>query len=140
MIENPGNPRFPHQLKVYRPVKDGNGNYVLDSNGDATYSLVELSIVALSDGWMMRDSNGSPIIGSVSTTIACGYRTNTRNLAEMGDVVVYNITLHTPPFTTPLYFDDILEITDYERAFRAKCVKKMTFNWGTDIWYDEIRN
>ena len=43
-------------------------------------------------------------------------------------------------FTTPLYFDDILEVTDYERTFRAKMVKKVTFNWGTDIWYDEIRN
>lgn len=140
MIENPGNPRFPHRLKVYRPDKDGNGKYILDENGNPTYSLVELSIVAMSDGWMMRNSEGAPIVEKMATSISCGYRTNTRNLAEMGDVVVYNVTLHCPPFLTPLYFDDILEITDYERTFRAKMVKKVTFNWGTDIWYDEIRN
>ena len=140
MIENPNNPRFPHTLKVYRPKKDGNGDFDLDASGNPTYELVTLSIVAMNDGWAMRDSNGQLIIEKTDTQISCGYRTNTRNLAEMGDVVVYNVTLHCPPFTTPLYFDDILEITDYERTFRAKMVKKVTFNWGTDIWYDEIKN
>ena len=140
MIENPNNPRFPFTLKVYRPRKDANGEFDLDASGKPTFDLVTLDIVAMNDGWAMRNSDGSLIIEKQATEIKCGYRTNTRNLAEMGDVVVYNITLHTPPFTTPLYFDDILEVTDYERTFRAKMVKKVTFNWGTDIWYDEIRN
>lgn len=134
------NPRFPHTLTVYRAKRDSSGNIVLDVNGDPTYEVLPLDKVALSDGYMMRTSEGVPIIESQVNSIACGYRTNTRNTSEYGDVVVYNVTLHTPPFTTPLLFDDILEITDYERTYRAKMVKKMTFNWGTDIWFDEVRN
>lgn len=139
-MDSAKNPRFPHTMTVYRPSVDDDGNFVLDDNGDATYEVVTLDKVAMSDGWMLRDSNGDPIIDESVESIECGYRTNTRNLAEMGDVVVYNVTLHTPPFTTPLYFDDIIEITDYDRTYRAKVVKKVTFNWGTDVWFDEIKN
>lgn len=139
-MDSPHNPRFPFRFKVYRPRKGQDGKYVLDADANPIYDLVELSIVAMNDGRMVRDSEGNPIIEKVVTEHKCGYRTNTRNLAEMGDVVVYNVTLHCPPFTTPLYFEDILEITDYDRTFRAKMVKKATFNWGTDIWFDEIRN
>lgn len=138
-MDSPHNPRFPFTLKVYRPRKV-DGEYVLDSNDNPIYDIVPLSKVAMADGWMVRDANGDPVVGSVVEAIECGYRTNTRNLAEMGDVVVYNVTLHTPPFITPLNFDDRLEITDYDRTFYAKCVKKATFNWGSDIWFDEIKN
>lgn len=122
------------------PTYDTTGEYVLDANGDPVYTVVKLAKVAMADGWMVRDGDGKPVVDSYVEEIECGYRTNTRNTAEYGDVVVYNVTLHTPPFTTPLNFDDILEITDYDRTFRAKMVKKATFNWGSDIWFDEIKN
>lgn len=133
------NPRYPHKFSVYRPKKT-NGAIVLDSNGDPTYELLSLDKVAMTDGWMVRDNTGAPVVEAQVTSMPCGYRTNTRNLAEMGDVVNYNITLHCPPFLTPLFFDDIIEITDYERTFRARVAKKATFNWGSAIWYDEIMN
>lgn len=138
-MDSPHNPRFPFTFKVLRPRKV-DGEYVLDAEANPIYDVVELSVVAMSNGWMVRRSDGSPVIEKTVTELSCGYRTNTRNLAEMGDVVVYNVTLHTPPFTTPLLFEDILEITDYDRTFRAKVVKKVTFNWGSDIWFDEVKN
>ena len=138
-MDSPHNPRFPFTMKVYRPRKE-NGEYVLDNDANPIFDVVSLGKVAMADGWMVRDADGNPVVDSYVDEIECGYRTNTRNLAEMGDVVVYNVTLHTPPFITPLYFDDILEITDYDRTFRAKMVKKATFNWGSDVWFDEIKN
>lgn len=138
-MDSPHNPRFPFTFKVLRPRKV-DGEYVLDAEANPIYDVVELSVVAMSNGWMVRTSDGSPVIEKTVTELKCGYRTNTRNLAEMGDVVVYNVTLHTPPFTTPLLFEDILEITDYDRTYRAKVVKKVTFNWGSDIWFDEVKN
>lgn len=137
MVEN--NPRYPHRFSVYRPVKE-NGKAVLDENGDPTYALLPLDKVAMANGWMVRDSDGQPVVEEQVESMPCGYRTNTRNLAEMGDVVSYNITLHCPPFLTPLFFDDIIEITDYDRTFRARVAKKVTFNWGSAVWYDEIMN
>lgn len=133
------NPRYPHRFSVYRPVK-ANGKAVLDEEGNPTYEVLPLAKVAMVNGWMVRDTEGKPIVEEEVEWMPCGYRTNTRNLAEMGDVVNYNITLHCPPFLTPLFFDDIIEITDYDRTFRARVAKKATFNWGTAIWYDEIMN
>lgn len=134
------NPRFPHTLVVKR-VNKVDGEIVYDADGNVTYGTVPLSICVLDNkGYMRFDSDGKPIIGDVADSIKCGYRTNTRNVSEAGDVAVYNISLHTPPFTTELLYDDILEITDYERTYTARMVRKATFNWGTDIWFDEIRN
>ena len=48
--------------------------------------------------------------------------------------------LATPMFFTELLYDDIIEITDYDKSYKARLVKKTTFNWGTNIWIDEIRN
>lgn len=138
MVER--NPRFPHTLVVKR-VKKVDGQIVYDVDGNVTYEIVPLSIVVLDNkGYMRYDSDGKPLVSGTAESIKCGYRTNTRNVAEAGDVAVYNITLHTPPFTTELLYDDVLEITDYERTYTARMVRKVTFNWGTDIWFDEVRN
>ena len=133
------NPRYPHTFSILRPVKE-NGEAVLDDNGYPTYEPVPLAVVAMNDGWMMRDSEGQPLIEGYSYTMPCGYRTATRNLSEMGDVVSYNTMLHCPPFLTPLFFDDLIEITDYDQTYRARVAKKVTFNWGTAVWIDDIQN
>lgn len=134
------NPRFPHTLVVKR-VRKVDGEIVYDSDGNVTYEPLELAVAVLdNEGYMRFGSDGKPLIGGMQTSIKCGYRTNTRNVSEAGDVAVYNVCLHTPPFTTELLFDDILEISDFERTYKAKMVRKITFNWGTNIWFDEIKN
>lgn len=137
MVDN--NPRYPHSFTILRPVKE-DGKVVLDANGDPTYEPLPLAVVAMSDGWMMRDSDGRPLIEGYSITMPFGYRTATRNTSEMGDVVSYNSMLHCPPFLTPLFFDDIIEITDYDSTYRARVVKKVTFNMGSSLWIDDIQN
>ena len=133
------NPRFPHTLVVKRPRKV-NGEIVTDQVGNPYYDVVRLAKVATVDGWMVRDSDGNPVVDSYVDSIPCGYRTDTRSVAEAGDVVVANISLHTPPFITPLLYDDVLEITDYDRTYKARLVRKQTVNWGCNIWFDERGN
>lgn len=133
------NPRYPHTFSILRPKK-ADGVIVLDNDGNPIYEQLDLSVVAMSGGWMMRDSDGRPIIAGTKKVLNCGYRTNTRNTSEAGDVVNYNMLLHCQPFLTPLFFDDLIEITDYDRTYRARVVKKSTHNWGTAIWIDDIQN
>lgn len=134
------NPRFPHKLVVKR-ARRIDGEIIYDDEGNVTYDIVPLSPCVLDNrGYMRFGSDGKPLTSDATDSIKCGYRTSTRNVSESGDVAVYNITLHTPPFTTELLYDDLLVITDYERTYTARMVRKVTFNWGTNIWFDEIRN
>lgn len=133
------NPRYPHSFTILRPRKE-NGTVVLDDNGEPIYEPVPLAKVAMNDGWMVRNPDGQPIVEGYVTSMPFGYRTATRNTSEMGDVVSYNHMLHCPPFLTPLLFDDFIEITDYDGTYRARVVKKTTFNMGTAIWIDDIQN
>lgn len=133
------NPRFPHKFSVLRPRRV-NGEVVFDSSGDVEYDTLQLVPCATYDGDMLRDSDGAPITLDAVDILSCGYRTSQRNVREAGDVVVNTLVLHTPPFITPLEYGDILEITDYERTYRATVVRKVLFNYGANIWFDEIHN
>lgn len=133
------NPRFPHRLSVKRALTS-NGEPVFDEYGNPVYQTVVLAIVALSDGYMMRDADGNPIISDYAEEIQFGYRTNSRNAQTYGDVVNYDRELHCPPFLAELTFDDIVEITDYDRTYKARLVDKRTFNWGTNLFITEIKN
>lgn len=137
---NDVNPRYPHSLTVKR-VKRTNGEIVFDVDGNVTYETVTLSVVALDyRGFMLRSSEGVPVIASAVSSIPCGYRSVGRESSTSGDAVVASRLIHTPPFTTELLFDDLLEITDYDRSYKARLVKKQTGNMGTAIWFDEIKN
>lgn len=133
------NPRFPHALKVYRARRTATGEIDVDAEGDAIYDPVTLHLVATMDGIPCRDSNGAFITTDV-TSVACGLRQSSRNTSEMGDVVIRNTCIHTPLFIGELYYDDILEITDYDKTYKARLVRKEAHNFGCNIWIDEIRN
>jgi len=134
------NPRFPHTLVVKRVHRSLNGEIAYSASGDVTYDTVPLSICALNDGKMMRNSSGQPIISGTASSIKCGYRTDSLSTQAAGDVVTSSYCLHCPPFIAQLLYDDVLEITDYDRTYKARCVKKVTVNWGTNIWFEEIHN
>jgi len=120
--------------------RNNQGEIIYDANGDVTYEYISLSLLATIGGWVIRNSSGSVIVDKTVSSVPCGYRTSTRNISEQGEVVSYNVTLHCPPFGTELFYDDILEITDYDRTYKARMVKKVTFNRGTAVWFDEIKN
>jgi hypothetical protein len=43
-------------------------------------------------------------------------------------------------FLTPLEAGDLVEIKDYERSYWGEVVKKATFNLGSNIWINEVKN
>ena len=133
------NPRFPHTLKVLTPVLDGDGNVVFDEKGDMTYEPITLQVVVMFDDDPMIRTDGT-FETEEATAIAFGYRTASENTRTTGDVVVSDYKLACPMFITPLLSGDIVELTDYDRTYRATVVKKANSNWGSNIWVNEVKN
>lgn len=134
------NPRFPHTLVVKRASTDANGDFVIDEEGNVTYETVELSIVSFAGDNPLFDSNGA-LITTTASSISFGYRNNTeKRVMRSGDVAVAEHRIATPMFTTPLYDGDLLELTDYERTYTGQVVRKITNNWGSNIWFNEVKN
>lgn len=132
------NPRFPHTLTVKRAKVDTEGNIVFDANGDPTYEVVPLALVSMVDGDPIQSDNG--FVTTMVETINFGYRGNSRNVLRMGDVAVADWHIALPMFVTPLFDGDILWLTDYERTYMGEVVKKTTSNFGSDIWFNEVKN
>lgn len=132
------NPRFPHTLYVQRAKKDANGEYVTDETGNIVYETITLDIVKTNRGEPIRE--GDHFVTYQADSINFGYRTNTQNTKVMGDVVSAGYKVATPLFVTPLEFNDVLMLTDYDRTYKGYVVKKAAFNWGADIWYNETEN
>jgi len=132
------NPRFPHTLSINRPKKE-NGATVFDENGNVTYEPITIKIVKTVDGDPIRDGNGG-FVTEDATSVNFGYRTNSMNIRQAGAVVVADYKIACPMFLATLNFDDILILTDYDRTYKGRVVKKVTYNWGTNIWFDEVQN
>lgn len=132
------NPRFPHCLQVIRVSEDEYGQPIYDEGGNPVYEVLPLDVVKTLDGEPQR--RYGELVTVKSNGISFGYRTSTQNTSTAGDVIVSDFKIATPMFTTPLRSGDILELTDYERTFRGYVVKKMTFNWGSNIWFNEVKN
>lgn len=133
------NPRFPHTLSIKRVRKDESGVPVTNDNNDFIYDVLPLVCVRMSNHHPMFDAEGN-FITYEQENINFGYRTSQKNTQTSGDVVVSDYHIACPMFLNEILVDDILEIKDYERTYTGKVVKKITFNLGTDIWFDEIKN
>lgn len=133
------NRRFPHTFRVWSAVKDDHGNPVTDEEGNPSYSVVSLDAVVMIDGFPVMLSDGSFETESAEW-MSFGYRTGGKNTKDTTDVIVSDFKLATPMFLTHLKPGDRLEIKDYERTYWAEVVKKMTFNLGSNIWINEVKN
>lgn len=132
------NPRFPHTLRVKR-VRMSAGQPEIDVEGNIIYDYIPLTLVEMVDEEPVRDACGN-FLTCVADCVNFGYRTSSANTQTAGDVIKSDFKIACPMFLTEIRYDDILEITDYDRTFTGKVVKKTTFNLGTNIWFDEIRN
>ena len=133
------NPRFPHTLRVWRSRKDNHGDPMTDVDGDPIYDIVTLKAVVMVDYRPTVLSDGS-FDTELTEWISFGYRTQGKNTRETVDVNVSDYKLATPMFLTPLEPGDRVEIKDYDRTFWAEVVKKITYNLGSDIWVNEVKN
>lgn len=86
-----------------------------------------------------RNSDGSFVTETV-TEMPWGYRTSTGGLKTAGEVIVADYKISCPMMLTDLPTGTILVLTDYTHTFRMKVLKMTTYNWGTNIWGDNIKN
>lgn len=133
------NPRFPHTLRVWRFRKDDNGEPITDDEGNPIQEVVMLEKVVMIDYAPVVLSDGS-FSTELVDTINFGYRTQGKNTRDTVDVVVSDFKLSTPMFLNHLNPGDMVEITDYERTFWGEVVKKATYNLGSNIWINEVKN
>lgn len=110
-----------------------------DKDGNPIKEIIRLKKVVMIDEQPIVRSDGS-FDTELVDTINFGYRTQGKNTRDTVDVQVSDFKLATPMFTTPLEPGDMAEITDYDRSFWGEIVKKATFNLGSNIWINEVRN
>lgn len=133
------NPRFPHTLRVWKYRKDSFGEAMTDKDGNPIKEIVRLKKVVMIDELPIVRSDGS-FDTELVETINFGYRTQGKNTRETEDVQVSDFKLATPMFTTHLEPGYMVEITDFDRSFWGEVVKKATFNLGSNIWINEVKN
>lgn len=133
------NPRFPHTLRVWRNRKNDYGDPMTDADGNPVQDIVRLKKVVMVDEQPIVRSDGSFDTEMVDT-IEFGYRTQGKNTRDTVDVQVSDYKLATPMFVTPLEPGDKVEIWDYDRSYWGEVVKKATFNLGSNIWVNEVKN
>lgn len=133
------NPRFPHTLRVWRYCKDSDGEPMTDNDGNPIQEVVMLNSVVMLNNLPIKNPDGS-FETELIETINFGYRTEGKNTKDTMDVVVSDFKLATPMFLTHLEPGDRVEMWDYERTYWGEVVKKATFNLGSNIWINEIKN
>lgn len=132
------NPRFPYTLKVLRAVMDENGEPVFDENADPTYVAQEFLVADYEMQMPKREKDGTPVTRTL-TSIPFGYRQQTANAVINGDVIIAEMKIACPLVIGEIRTKDLLEMTDDDRTFRAEVVKKINTNFGTNIWYNEVK-
>lgn len=134
------NPRHPYFFTVKEARTDEHGDAVTDAEGHPVETDMEVELVETgSGGNPVRDDDGNLATYTV-TRVPCGYRTSTGGYRISGEVIVCDYKISTPMMRTELPPETVIEVTDNTRTYRAKIIKATTYNWGSNMWIDEIRN
>lgn len=134
------NPRWPHTFKVLSEALDENGIPITDSEGKPVRTPMPLEKVVYDSGYNPTFSSDGSLVTETVTEMPWGYRTSTGGMKTSGEVFVADYKISCPMFITDLPSGTALEMTDYQRTFRAKVIKMTTYNWGTNLWVDNIKN
>ena len=134
------NPRWPHTFRVVVEPLDSNGLPVTDANGDPVVDSMQVEKIVYDSGWNPTRNPDGSFVTEMVTDMPWGYRTSTGGLKTAGEVIVADYKVSTPMMLTELPTGAILQMTDYTHTFRAKLLKMTTYNWGTNMWLDNIKN
>ena len=134
------NPRWPHTFSVVGESLDQNGLPVVDKNGDPTTTTPTVQMVVYDGRWNPRRNSDGSFMTEGVTVIPWGYRTSTGGMRTSGEVIVADYKISCPMLLTDLPAGTILSMTDSVKTFRVKVVNMTTYNWGTNIWCDNILN
>lgn len=134
------NPRWPYTFVVSEESLDTDGMPVVDEYGDPVVSTMTVQKVVYDPQWNpSRSADGSFITESV-TQVPWGYRTSTGGMKTSGEVIVADYKISCPMLLTDIPTGTTLIMTDATHSFRVKVIKMTTYNWGTNLWVDNIKN
>lgn len=136
----PYNPRWPNTFKVVVESLDANGLPVTDDDGNPVTGTMALERIVYDSGYNPIRLSGGRFKTESVDVMPFGYRTSTGGLKTAGEVIVADYKVSCPMLLTELVTGTVLEMTDYTHTFRAKVLKMTTYNWGTNIWLDNIKN
>lgn len=134
------NPRWPHTFVIKGESLDENGLPVTDDQGRPVESEVTLKKCIYDSNWNPRFNSDGTYAYEEVTAMPWGYRTSTGGLKTAGEVIVADYKISTPKCLTEIPTGTILELTDDTHTFLGKVMKFTTYNWGTDIWIDNVKN
>ena len=134
------NPRWPHTFRVVVEPLDANGIPVTDENGDPVVGSMQLEKIVYDSAWNPSRNPDGSFVTAMVTDMPWGYRPSTGGLRTAGEVIVADYKVSTPMMLTELPTGTVLQMTDYTHTFRVKILKMTTYNWGTNMWLDNIKN
>lgn len=134
------NPRWPHTFTVVAESLDENGLPVTDDNGAPVVGTKELEVIEYDAQWNPRRNADGTFVTNKVTEVPWGYRTSTGGMKTSGEVWVADYKMSCPMLLTELPSGTVLMMNDYVHSFRVKVVKMTTYNWGTNLWVDNIKN
>lgn len=134
------NPRWPHTFSVLEESLDENGLPVTDANGDPVTTAKSLEKVVYDSEYNPKFSSDGSFQTETVTEMPWGYRTSTGGMRTSGEVIVADYKISCPMFITDLPTGTVLTMTEYAKTFRVKVIKMTTYNWGTNLWVDNIMN
>jgi len=133
------NPRWPHTFTVLSESLDANGLPVTDADGKPVHGRKLLEKAVYDPQWNPRFRADGSVETETVEEMPWGYRTSTGGLKTAGEVIVADYKVSTPMLLTELATGTVLEMVDYTHTFRAKVLKMTTYNWGTNLWLDNVK-
>jgi len=134
------NVRWPHTFTILKENLDANGLPVTDADGKPVTGDMEVERIVYDPQWNPRRRADGRFVTETITKIPWGYRTSTGGMKTSGEVWVADYKISCPMLLTDLPSGTVLVMTDYVHTFRVKVVKATTYNWGTNLWVDNIKN
>lgn len=134
------NPRWPHTFTVLDERLDENGLPITDAQGNPVTGSKQIEKILYDPQWNPRRNPDGTFVTEYVTEVPWGYRTSTGGMKTSGEVWVADYKMSCPMLLTDLPSGTVLIMTDYVHTFRVKVVKMTTYNWGTNLWIDNIKN
>lgn len=131
------NERWPHSLKCRVPVFDDNGNATYDDDGKPVYTYMDFTVVAY-EGYSPIYSSDGAVVTQTLEALPYGYRTSSESTSKMNDVAYYDSKLSCPKFYEAIPFGAFLELTDEGGTRVVTLLRKETFNWGCNLFINEV--
>lgn len=134
------NPRWPHTFTIVEEQLDEDGLPVTNASGKPITTSKQIEMIEYDPQWNPRKRSDGSFQTKLITKVPWGYRTSTGGMRTSGEVWVADYKISCPMLLTDIPSGTVLIMKDYARTFRVKVVKMTTYNWGTNLWVDNVMN